>query len=115
MVSRDGIRRSAFTLGQPALLSFAVWQHVLLQLGAAGAVLLPSVPGEGSAVQAAAEEPEEGDAPHVPRRSVQVYLSQVHTHPIVSTSAPSLVQLHQAKYSCTQLSTPAPRCQCSCT
>ena len=44
-----------------------VRQHLLLQLGAAGPLLLQALPREGAGVQGE-EQAEQGDAAHVPRR-----------------------------------------------
>lgn len=52
---------------------FAVWQHMLLQLSAPSPLLLPAVPREGAAVQAAAEEPEEGDTTDLPGRPLLLH------------------------------------------
>ena len=52
--------RVVFVSNFPLLCVCSVWQHLLLQFCAASAVLLPRFPGEGPAVQAAAEEPEKG-------------------------------------------------------
>lgn len=58
------------TLSAP-LCSPSVRKHLLLQLGAAGAVLLPAVPGERAGVQSAAEE--EGEPAHMPGRPLPLH------------------------------------------
>ena len=45
-----------------------VWEHLLLQLGAAGSVLLPTVSGEDLGVPQSA--PTEGEPAHMPGRPV---------------------------------------------
>jgi len=45
-------------------LCFKVWEHLLLQLGAAGSVLLPTVPGENPGVPQPASA--EGEPAHLP-------------------------------------------------
>ena len=49
---------------------------MLLQLCAAGPLLLPAIQGKGPAVQATAEEPEERNVTHMFSR----YVTQLHIH-----------------------------------
>ena len=61
---------------QTCLFLFPVWQYLLLQLCVASTLLLPWFPRESVAIQAAAEEPEEGVAAHMSCRPV---LQHCHT------------------------------------
>lgn len=47
------------------LFVFLVWEHLLLQLGAAGPLLLPAVPGEDPGLPQSAST--EGEPAHLPR------------------------------------------------